>query len=68
MNTRNSQLYGVGLNVEVQRVNMKLQMELSKRTDGLSVRNLLHVFRLNDKDGSGVLSQDQFTKALKQYK
>ena len=67
MNTRNSQLFGVGLDIEIQRVNMKLQMAIAKKNDGLSLRNLLQVLQLNDPTNTGALDQDEFTKALKQY-
>ena len=41
-------MFGVGLDVEVKRINMKLQMQLEKRNDGLSLRNLLAVLKAAD--------------------
>ena len=45
MNTRISQLYGVGMDVEVKRINMRLGMQIQKKNDGLSLRNLANVLR-----------------------
>lgn len=42
-------------------------MNIAKKNDGLSVRNLLQIFRLNDPDNSGQLDEEFFTKSLKQY-
>jgi len=68
MNTRISQLYGVGLDVEISRINMRLVMNIQKRNDGLSLRNLLHICRTIDTNNSGSLDRDDFEKALKKYK
>jgi hypothetical protein len=67
MNTRSSQLYGVGLDAEVRRIQMKIQMNIVKKNDGLSLRNMLSVFKLNDKEACGSVDMDVFTKSLKQY-
>ena len=67
MNTRSSQLYGVGLDAEVRRMQMKIQMNIVKKNDGLSLRNMLNVFKLNDKEDCGSVDMDVFTKSLKQY-
>lgn len=68
MNTRVSQLYGVGTDVEVKRINMQLTMQIQKRTDGLSLRNLLSILRSLDATGQGVLDFEQFELGLKKYK
>ena len=68
MNTRVSQLYGVGTDVEVKRINLQLVMQIQKRNDGLSLRNLLSVLRAQDKDGSGVLDFEAFELGLRKYK
>ena len=68
MNTRVSQLYGVGTDVEVKRINMNIIMSLQKRNDGLSLRNLLSHLRAQDKSSSGVLDYDGFELGLRKYK
>ena len=69
MNTRVSQLYGIGINVEVQRICMQLTMQIQKRKDDcLSLRALLSVLRQHDKNGTGVLDQENFELALKKFK
>jgi len=45
MNTRVSQLYGVGMDVEVKRICMRLCMQIQKKNDGLSLRNMCHVLK-----------------------
>ena len=67
MNTRVSQLYGVGLDVEVQRINMRYQMTIQKRTDGLTLRNLIACCQAVDSANTGVLDRDGFEKALGKY-
>lgn len=68
MNTRVSQLYGIGTDVEVKRINMQIVMQIQKRNDGLSLRNLLNFLRAQDKNGEGVLDFDGFELGLKKYK
>ena len=60
-------MYGVGLDTEVSRINMKLQMAISKKNDGLSLRNLLGVLKSFDKANCGDMDMDTFTKATRQY-
>lgn len=68
MNTRVSQLYGVGLDVEVRRINMQLIMQIQKRNDdGLSLRQLLSLLRQHDTNGTGVLDQETFEAALRKF-
>ena len=68
MNTRVSQLYGIGTDVEVKRINMQIVMQIQKRNDGLSLRNLLNFLKAQDKNGEGVLDFDGFELGLKKYK
>jgi hypothetical protein len=68
MNTRISQLYGVGTDVEVKRINLQIIMQLQKRQDGLSLRNLLSSLRAQDPTNSGVLDFDAFELGLRKYK
>lgn len=68
MNTRVSQLYGIGTDVEVKRINCQIVMQVQKRNDGLSLRNLLSILRAQDKSNTGVLDFDAFELGLKKYK
>ena len=68
MNTKVSQLYGVGTDVEVKRINMQIVMQIQKRNDGLSLRNLLSILRAQDATGSGCLDFDAFELGLRKYK
>lgn len=69
MNTRVSQLYGIGIDVEVQRICMQLTMQIQKRKDDcLSLRALLAILRQHDNNGTGVLDQENFELALKKFK
>ena len=68
MNTRGSQLYGVGADVEVRRICMQLTMQLQKRKDdGLTLRSLANVLRSHDSENAGVLDQETFEKALRKF-
>ena len=69
MNTRISQLYGIGINVEVQRICMQLTMQIQKRQDDcLSLRALHAIFRQYDNNNTGVLDQESFEAALRKFK
>ena len=57
MNTRISQLYGVGMDVEVKRINMRLCMQIQKKNDGLSLRNMANVLKAVS-DGQNALDQE----------
>ena len=67
MNCKVSQLYGVGIDTEVTRINMHIQMSIAKKNDGLSLRNLLNVLRAVDKQNAGSLDNEDFEKGLRQY-
>lgn len=61
-----SQLYGVGLNIEVARINNQFKMQIQKR-GGLGIRSLGVLFRRMDNNGNRKLDQQEFTEALNQY-
>ena len=67
MNTKISQLYGVGVEVEVQRINMQLVMKLQKANDSLGIRNLAEILSKADADNKGVMDFEEFEEALKKY-
>jgi Ca2+-binding EF-hand superfamily protein len=67
MNTKISQLFGVGVDVEVQRINMQLVMKLQKANDTLGIRNLAQVLADADTEKKGVMDFDEFEEALKKY-
>lgn len=67
MNCKVSQLFGVGIDSEVTRVNMWIQMQIAKKNDGLSLRNLLNCLKKCDKDCSGSLDFEMFEKGLGSY-
>ena len=58
-----SQLYGVGLNIEVNRINTQFKMQLAKM-GGLGIRSLGVIFRRFDLNGNKKLDKDEFTEAL----
>jgi hypothetical protein len=60
-------LYGIGTDVEVKRINCQIVMQVQKRNDGLSLRNLLSILRAQDKSNTGVLDFDAFELGLKKY-
>lgn len=61
-----SQLYGVGLNVEVGRINNQFKMQIQKR-GGIGIRSLGVLFRRMDNNGNKKLDQGEFTEALAGY-
>ena len=67
MNTKISQLYGVGVEVEVQRINMQLVMKLQKANDTLGIRNLASTLSKADADNKGVMDFEEFEEGLKKY-
>ena len=66
--TRSRSFFGVGLGAETKRINMKVQMMLEKRNDGLSIRNLEACLAAQDKDGSGSIDFAATENGLKAYK
>lgn len=68
MNTRGSQLYGVGADVEVRRINLQLIMQLQKRNDKvLTLRALTRNLKEHDAQNQGALDQETFELALKKF-
>ena len=61
-----SQLYGVGLNIEVGRINNQFKMQIQKR-GGIGIRSLGVIFRRMDNNGNRKLDQAEFTEALATY-
>lgn len=61
-----SQLYGVGLNIEVGRINNQFKMQIQKR-GGIGIRSLGIIFRRMDHNGNKKLDQAEFTEALATY-
>ena len=61
-----SQLYGVGLNIEVGRINNQFKMQIQKR-GGIGIRSLGVIFRRMDNNGNRKLDQGEFTEALATY-
>ena len=60
-------MYGVGMDAEVTRINMHIQMSIAKKNDGLSLRNLLNVLSSVDKEKCGALDNEDFEKGLRLY-
>lgn len=61
-----SQLYGVGLNIEVGRINNQFKMQIQKR-GGIGIRSLGVLFRRMDNNGNKKLDKEEFTEALAAY-
>lgn len=58
-----SQLFGVGLDIEVKRINTQFKMQLQKK-GGIGIRTLGTIFRQMDNNGNKRLDQEEFTQAL----
>jgi len=58
-----SQLYGVGLDIEVGRINNQFKMQIQKR-GGIGIRSLGVIFRRMDFNGNRKLNQQEFAEAL----
>lgn len=56
-------LYGVGLNVTVERIHMDLKLHIAK-SNGASLKNLQRIFQKADVNGNQKLSLKEFEKAL----
>lgn len=56
-------LYGVGLNVNVERIHLDLKLHIAK-TSGASLKNLRRIFEKSDTSGNHKLNQKEFEKAL----
>ncbi len=56
-------LFGVGLDIEVKRINTQFKMQIQKR-GGIGIRTLGTIFRRMDSNGNRKLDQAEFTQAL----
>lgn len=59
-------LYGVGLDVEVKRIHLKMKLALSKRSS-CGIGGLRNSFKCMDKDGTGKLCVKTFESALADF-
>ncbi|KAL4453685.1 hypothetical protein ABPG74_009581 [Tetrahymena malaccensis] len=60
-------LYGVGLNVQVDRIKTEFRLYVSKQKGGLNVRNLRRIFEQLDYQQSGQLNLDDFKAGLNKF-
>lgn len=58
-----SHLHGVGLEIEVKRINTELKMHIVKR-GGIGIRSIGTIFRRMDYNGNRKLDREEFTEAL----
>lgn len=58
-----SHLYGVGMNITVNRINTEFKCEIQKR-GGIGIRSLANIFRRMDHNGNKKLDIQEFTEAL----
>lgn len=64
MNTRSSLLYGVGLDVETNRICMQIVMMLQKKHDMNALTTLMANLASEDVNGEGAYDFDSFTAGL----
>jgi hypothetical protein len=60
-------LYGVGLEIEVKRINTQFKILLQKKQK-VGIKSLASIFKKADKNGNKVLDQEEFTNALAELK
>lgn len=60
-------LYGVGLNVQVQKINTEFRLYISKQKGGLNIRSLKEVFTQFDANRNGKLDIDEFQRGLNKF-
>lgn len=53
-------LYGVGLDVQVEKINTELRLFVSRQKGGLSLRNLSKIFDSVDRNRNGKLDLEEF--------
>lgn len=61
-----SHLFGVGLPIEINRINTNFRMILAKR-GGIGIRSLGVIFRRMDVNGNRKLDFEEFEKALSTF-
>ena len=59
-------LFGVGLEIEVKRIQTRYKIFLQKK-QGVPIRSLEGIFRKADKSGNGKLNQSEFEVALNEF-
>jgi len=59
-------LYGVGLNVEISRINTQFKILLQKK-GGIGIRSLAIIFKRLDSNGNNTLDKAEFTQALADF-
>jgi hypothetical protein len=57
-------LYGVGLDIEVKRINNAFKMQIMKKGGGVGLRTLGTIFRQMDNNRNRKLDQQEFSDAL----
>jgi len=58
-----SHLFGVGLDIEVNKINAQFKMQIVKK-GGIGIRSLAVIFRRADTNGNKKLDIEEFTEAL----
>jgi calcyphosin len=58
-----SHLFGVGLNIEINKINTNFKMQIAKK-GGIGIRSLGVIFRRMDVNGNRKLDAGEFTEAL----
>ena len=61
-----SHLYGVGLDIQVKKLNTEFKMQIQKR-GGIGIRTLGRIFRRMDNNGNKKLDMEEFTEALASF-
>ena len=59
-------LFGVGLDVEVKRIHLKMKLAISKR-GGSGIHNLKKIFKTFDYNGNGKMDIKEFEEALAEF-
>ena len=59
-------LFGVGLDIEVKRINTQFKMQIQKK-GGIGLRTLGTIFRRMDRNGNKKLDMEEFTEALNTF-
>jgi hypothetical protein len=59
-------LFGVGLDIEVNRINTQFKMQIQKR-GGIGIRSLAVIFKRMDYNGNKKLDIQEFTEALNSF-